>query len=80
MILQSTRYILRSTPLLFAPGIIQYARTLHDCSGKGSRTNKRIARQIIGAWNVPPKIARRILDPQYTPEYDLDEGTVVILD
>ncbi len=80
LIKESTKYILNSTSLLFAPGLVEYARTLQTTTGKGSRNNKRIARQIIGAWNIPERIARRVLDPEYKPEYDHKKGTVVIWD
>lgn len=75
-----TRYTLRSTSLTYAPGIVQYARDLAKQRGKGSRKSKFIAKQLIGSWNLPDKISKRLLDPEFTPVYDLENGLVIVTD
>jgi hypothetical protein len=80
MTLHTTRYTLRSTSLIYAPGVVQYARDLAKQQGKGSRKSKFIAKQLIGAWNLPDKIAKRLLHPDFTPLYDLDNGVVIVTD
>jgi len=72
-----TRYILRSSPLIHAPGCIRYARNLYESKGKGSRKNKQIAKNIVEAWELPDVITRQILDPKTSLVYEGD--TVVFI-
>lgn len=79
MIRQSTRYRLLSTPLIHSPGIVRYARNLYDTTGQGSRTNKRAAKSIMGAYSLPDTIIRKILDPSTTLNYDEQNGVVELI-
>lgn len=70
-----TTYRLRSTDLIWAPGVIQFA-ILHFSTPWAE--DRKVALDLIRCWNLPEDVTQKLITGQLPLEIDEVEGTVTI--